>query len=61
MLCFLEIMQLLVEETHRYHQYLDTLDNEHPQLSDMTTYTKCTVLLSVIMEIGYDQRDTLRY
>jgi hypothetical protein len=38
MLLFLEIMQLLVEETNRYyHQYLDTPDEGHSPLPDVTT------------------------
>jgi hypothetical protein len=33
---FFEIVQLLVEETNRYHLYLDTLDKAWSLLPDMT-------------------------
>jgi len=37
MLFFVEIIQLLVEETNRYHhQYLDTLDKGQSLLPDVT-------------------------
>jgi hypothetical protein len=51
MLFFLEIMQLLVEETNRYyHQYLDTLDEGCSPLPDVTVqemylFLSVTVLL----------------
>jgi hypothetical protein len=38
MVFFLEIMQMLVEETNRYHhKYLDTLNEEQCTLPDWTT------------------------
>jgi hypothetical protein len=42
MLCFLANMQLLVEEANKYyHQYSDTLDEEHIPLPDMTILEVC--------------------
>jgi hypothetical protein len=59
MLFFLEIMQLLVEESNRYyHQYLDTLDEGRSPLHDVTIW-EMYLFLSIIVQMGHDQRDRL--
>jgi len=55
MLFFVEIIQLLMEETNRYrHQYLDTLDKGQSPLSDVTVQEMCLFLaiISVTIKIN---------
>jgi hypothetical protein len=55
MLFFLEIIQLLVEETNRYHhEYLDTLDKGQSPLLDVTVQEICLFLaiISVTIKIN---------
>jgi hypothetical protein len=60
MLFFLEIMQLLVEETNRnYNQYMDTLDEGCSPLSDMTIKEMC-LFLPVFVQMGHEQRNRLK-
>jgi hypothetical protein len=54
------IIHLLVEETNRYyHQYLDSLEDSTP-LPDMTDSEKL-LSLGVIIQMGHEIRDRLRY
>jgi hypothetical protein len=60
MLFFLEIMQLLVEETNRYyHPYLDTLDEGRSPLPDVTKQ-EMYLFLSITVQMGHDQRERLK-
>jgi len=60
MLFFLEIIQLLVEETKRYYQhYLDTLDKGRFPVTGITIQ-EMYLSSSIFVQIGHDQRDTLK-
>jgi hypothetical protein len=61
MLFFFEIiMQLLVEEANRYyHQYLDMLDEGHTAVPEVTIQ-EMYLILSIFLQMGHDQRDTLK-
>jgi len=55
MLFFVDIIQLLVEETNRYHhQYLVTLDKGQSLLPDVTVQEMCLFLaiISVTIKIN---------
>jgi hypothetical protein len=55
MLFFVEIIQLLVEETNRcYYHYLDTLDKGKSPLPDMTVQEMClfVAIISVTIKIN---------
>jgi hypothetical protein len=55
MLFFVEIIQLLVEETNRYHhQHLDTLDKGQSPLPDVNVQEMCLFLaiISVTIKIN---------
>jgi hypothetical protein len=57
MLFFLEIIQLLVEETNRYYQeYLDILDEGCFPLPDASVQT-LYIFLSITVQMGHDQKD----
>jgi hypothetical protein len=61
MLFFFEIiMQRLAEEANRYYcQYLDMLSEGHTVLPEVSMQ-EMYMILSVILQMGYDQRDTLK-
>jgi len=55
MLFFVEIIQLVVEETNRcHHQYLDTLDKGESPLPDVTLQEMClfVAIISVTIKIN---------
>jgi hypothetical protein len=53
---FLEIMQLLVEETTHYHQYLYMLDEGHAPLPDVTMQ-EMYLFVSVTVQMVHNQSD----
>jgi len=56
MLYFLEITQLLVEESNKYYQqYLDTLDKRCSTLSTVTTQE-----MYLFFQMEHDQRDKVK-
>lgn len=56
---FLEIMQLMVEETNRYdHQYLDTFDKEHSSLP-CVNIQKCTYFYLLVWVTNKDYSSSL--
>jgi len=57
MLCFLEIIQLMVEEINRsYHQYLDNKGQSPlPHMIIQEIYSS----LAIIVQVGHDQKDIL--
>jgi hypothetical protein len=60
MLFFTEIIHLLVEETNRYYQqYLDSLEDGHSPLPDVTD-SEMFLFLGIIIQMGHDIRDRLR-
>jgi len=59
MLFFFEIIQLLVAQRNRYHQYLDTLDQGQSQLLDMTVQKTC-LFLAIIVQMRHEQMGTLK-
>ena len=56
---FFGIIQLLVAQRNRFHQYLDTLDQGQSQLLDMTVQKMC-LFLAIIVQMGHDQMGTLK-
>jgi len=60
MLFFFEIMQLLVEETNGYHQYLVTLDKGRSPLPDVTVQ-EMSLFLTIIVRMRHEITAQHRY
>jgi hypothetical protein len=58
MLCFLEMIYLLVEEKHILPAILDTLNEGWSPLPDVTIQ-EMYPCLAVIVQMGHDQKDAL--
>jgi hypothetical protein len=57
---FLEIVQLLVEETNSYyHQYMDTLDKGRSPLPDVAVQ-EMHLFLAITVQMRHDQMDILK-
>jgi hypothetical protein len=60
MLFSIEIIQLLVEKTNRYHeQYLDTLDKGQLPLSHVTIQEMYS-FLAIRLQMGHDEKETMK-
>jgi hypothetical protein len=60
MLYFLELTQLLMEETNKYYQqYFETLDEGWSPLPDMSIQ-ETSFFLAMLMQMRHDQKETLK-